>query len=78
MQTTAERNDLAGLLDANLSFHLALCGISGNTYLVEQAYNLLTPFFAFVRIRAIASGQDAPLWAIVELIQEGVSRRAVR
>jgi DNA-binding GntR family transcriptional regulator len=72
MQTTAERNDLAGLLDANLSFHLALCGISGNTYLVEQ------PFFAFVRIRAIASGQDAPLWAIVELIQEGVSRRAVR
>jgi DNA-binding GntR family transcriptional regulator len=81
MQRSAERHDLAGLLDANLNFHLGLCELSGNTYLVEQAYKLLTPFFAFVRIRAIASGQSASLWAkdlpayrrIVELIQEGES-----
>jgi DNA-binding GntR family transcriptional regulator len=81
MQSSAERNDLAALLDANLSFHLGLCPLSGNTYLVEQAYKLLTPFFAIVRIRAIASGQSASLWAkdfpayrhIVELIQEGES-----
>jgi DNA-binding GntR family transcriptional regulator len=81
MQRSAERNDLASLLDANLRFHLGLCELSGNAYLVEQAYKLLTPFFAFVRVRALASGQNASLWAkdfpsyrrIVELIQEGES-----
>jgi DNA-binding GntR family transcriptional regulator len=81
MQRSAERNDVAGLLDANLSFHLGLCELSGNTYLVEQAYKLLMPFFAFVRVRAIASGQSASLWAkdlpayrrIIELVQEGES-----
>jgi len=81
MQRSAERNDLASLLDANLRFHLGLCELSGNAYLAEQAYKLLTPFFAFVRVRALASSQNASLWAkdfpayrrIVELIQEGES-----
>jgi DNA-binding GntR family transcriptional regulator len=79
MQLSAQRDDVAAMLDANLRFHLGLCELSGNTYLVEQAYTLLVPFFAFVRIRAIASGQRASLWAkdfpayrrIVELVKEG-------
>src|SRR5438105_1446024 len=51
------------LLDANLAFHLELCGLSENAYLIECAYKLLLPFFAFVRIRAIASDQSTSLWA---------------
>jgi DNA-binding GntR family transcriptional regulator len=79
MQRSAEKDDVAALLDANVAFHLGLCRLSENSYLIEEAYKLLTPFFAFVRIRAIASGQSASLWAkdfsayrrVVELIKEG-------
>jgi DNA-binding GntR family transcriptional regulator len=81
MQRSAEKNDVAALLDANLEFHLGLCRLSENSYLIEDAYRLLMPFFAFVRIRAIASGQNASLWAkdfpayrrVIELVKEGES-----
>jgi len=79
METAAERDDLSELLDANLRYHLSLCRLSGNSYLAEIAYPLLTPLFAFIRIRAIASGQSASIWMkdfvpyrrILELIREG-------
>ncbi|HEY6768555.1 MAG TPA: GntR family transcriptional regulator, partial [Candidatus Sulfotelmatobacter sp.] len=79
MERSAQKDDVAALLDANLAFHLGLCRLSDNSYLIDHAYRLLTPFFAFVRIRALASGQSASLWAkdfpacrrIVELIKEG-------
>lgn len=79
MQLSAERDDVAAILDANLRFHLGLCELSGNAYLVESACTLMVPFFAFVRIRALASGQSASLWVkdfsayrrIVELVKEG-------
>ena len=79
MESAARKDDVAALLDANLAFHLGLCSLSENSYLMEGAYRLLTPFFAFVRIRAIASGQSASLWSkdffafrrIIELIKEG-------
>ena len=78
MRRSSQRDDVAVLLDANLAFHLELCGLSENAYLIECAYRLLLPFFAFVRIRAIASGQSASLWAkdfgayqrIIELVRE--------
>ena len=79
MERSAQKEEVAALLDANLAFHLALCRLSDNLYLIDHAYRLLTPLFAFVRIRAVASGQSASLWAkdfqafrrIVELIKEG-------
>jgi hypothetical protein len=79
MERFAQKDNVAALLDANLAFHLRLCRLSDNLYLIDHAYRLLTPFFAFVRIRALASGQGASLWAkdlpafrrIVELIKEG-------
>jgi DNA-binding GntR family transcriptional regulator len=78
MRRSSQRDDVAALLDANLAFHLELCGLSENAYLIECACRLLLPFFAFVRIRAIASGQSASLWAkdfgayrrIIELVRE--------
>jgi DNA-binding GntR family transcriptional regulator len=79
MERSAKKDDVAALLDANLAFHLGLCRLSDNSYLIDHAYRLLTPFFAFVRIRAVASGQSPSLWAkdfpafrrILELIKEG-------
>jgi DNA-binding GntR family transcriptional regulator len=79
MQSSAEKNDLASLLDANLAFHLELCSLSQNEYLKDYAFRILPPFFAFVRIRAIVSGQSASIWAkdfvayrrIVDLVKEG-------
>jgi DNA-binding GntR family transcriptional regulator len=84
MERSAQKDDLAALLDANLAFHLGLCRLSNNSYLIEHAYRLLPPIFAFIRIRAIASGQSASLWAkdfppfrrIVELIKEGEGETA--
>jgi DNA-binding GntR family transcriptional regulator len=84
MERSAQKDDLAALLDANLAFHLGLCRLSNNSYLIEQAYRLLPLIFAFIRIRAIASGQSASLWAkdfppfrrIVELIKEGEGETA--
>jgi DNA-binding GntR family transcriptional regulator len=59
MRHSAEKDDVAVLLDANL----ALCRLSENPYLIDQSYRILPPFFAFVRIRAIVSGQSASLWS---------------
>ncbi len=79
MRRSAETDDVAVLLDGNLAFHLELCRLSENSYLVEHSYRILPPFFAFVRIRAIVSGQRASLWSkdfpvyqrIIDFIKEG-------
>lgn len=63
MRRSAEKDDVATLLDGNLAFHLELCRLSDNAYLIEHSYRILPPFFAFVRIRAIVSGQSASLWS---------------
>jgi DNA-binding GntR family transcriptional regulator len=79
MVSASKEDKLTVLLDANLQFHLGLFELSGNSYLIAEAHRLLKPFFAFVRIRAIASGQSASLWSkdfpaysrIIELVKEG-------
>lgn len=67
------------MLDADLKFHLEICRLSGNCYLLEHARKILLPLFAFARIRVLSSGQDASVWGkdieshqrIVDLIKEG-------
>jgi len=67
------------MLDADLSFHLELCRLSGNSHLFEHARKLLIPMFAFARIRVLSSGQDASVWGkdleahqrIVDLLKDG-------
>lgn len=67
------------MLDADLRFHLELCRLSGNDYVLEHARRILVPLFAFARIRVLSSGQDASVWGkdieahqrIVDLIKEG-------
>lgn len=84
MRRAASKGLGAELLDADLEFHVELCRISGNGYLFEQARRVLLPFFAFVRIRMLASGQKTSVWdrdleahqRILDLIDEGEGRVA--
>src|SRR6266481_980005 len=55
MESSAQKNYIAALLDANLAFHLGLCRLSDNSSLLHHAYRLCTPVVLSVHIRAIAT-----------------------
>jgi DNA-binding GntR family transcriptional regulator len=67
------------LLDAELEFHLDLCRLSGNTYVLEHARRVLLPLFAFARTRLLTLRQDAVVSArdldahqrLLDLIRDG-------
>jgi len=79
MRRSATAGRCEGLLDSDLRFHLELCAISRNPYVLEHARRILLPFFAFVRMRVTASGQDTSAWdqdleahqRIIDLLREG-------
>jgi DNA-binding GntR family transcriptional regulator len=66
MRHASKKNRTADLVDADRKFHLELCRV-------------LLPFFAFARIRIIASKQDTSAWdrdleahqRVVDLVREG-------
>ena len=78
MRLASKKNRTADLVDADRDFHLELCRLSANPHLVEHASRVLLPFFAFARIRIIASKQDTSAWdrdleahqRIVDLVRE--------
>lgn len=82
MRRATKRGRAPELLDADLAFHLELCRLSQNPFLLEHARRILLPFFAFVRIRVVASGQGTGPWThdleahqrIHDLVQEGEAR----
>jgi len=82
MRRATKRDRATELLDADLAFHLELCRLSQNSFLLEHARRILLPFFAFVRIRVVASGQGTGPWnhdlevhqRIHDLILEGEGR----
>lgn len=79
MRESAGTGDRESLIDCDLHFHLALCELSHNPYLIAHARRILVPLFAFVRMRASASGQSTMAWEkdleahqrIIDLIHEG-------
>ena len=79
MRESASSGNLDTLLDCDSLFHLELCELSRNPYLVEHARRILLPFFAFVRMRVAASGQKTSAWdrdleahqRIIDLLAEG-------
>lgn len=79
MRESAAANNLDGLLDCDMLYHLELCELSRNPYLIEHARRILLPFFAFVRMRVSASGQETSAWdrdleahqRIIDLVREG-------
>ena len=79
MREAASAGDCQYLLDCDLRFHLELCRLSHNPYVIEHARRILLPFFAFVRMRVTATGQESSVWdkdleahqRIVDLLREG-------
>ena len=79
MRQAAKKNRCQELLDGDLEFHQELCRLSGNSHLLEHARRILLPFFAFVRIRVLVSGQSTSAWdkdleahqRIIDLLREG-------
>jgi DNA-binding GntR family transcriptional regulator len=79
MRDSARTGDREGLIDCDLLYHLALCELSHNPYLIEHARRILVPLFAFVRMRVSASGQSTAAWEkdleahqrIIDLVREG-------
>jgi DNA-binding GntR family transcriptional regulator len=79
MRRASKERRLEDLLDADQKFHMELCELSGNPHVVDHARRVLLPFFAFVRIRVITSGQTTEAWdrdleahqRVVDLIREG-------
>lgn len=67
------------MLDSDLKFHLELCRLAGNSYILEHARRVILPLFAFARIRVLSSGQDASVWGkdleahqrVIDVIREG-------
>src|ERR1700730_4823195 len=78
MRRASNEGNCEALLQCDLQFHLALCELSGNPYIMEQSRRLLVPFFAFVRMRVAASGQTTSPWdkdleahqRIIDLVRE--------
>jgi len=62
MRGAALKGDLRGTIEADLTFHLRLCELPGNSFLCQQARQLLIPVFAFTMIRAIAENSPAQAW----------------
>jgi DNA-binding GntR family transcriptional regulator len=79
MCESASSGNCEALLDCDLLFHLELCELSGNPYVIQHARRILPPFFAFVRRRVAASGQETSAWdkdleahqRIIDLLREG-------
>jgi DNA-binding GntR family transcriptional regulator len=79
MRRAAKAKSAPNMLDWDLKFHLELCRLSENKHLLDYAQRMLTPFFAFVRLRMISGGRSTSVWdkdleshqRIVDLLREG-------
>ena len=79
MREAATAGHREALLDCDLRFHLHLCEVAGNPFVLDHARRVLLPFFAFVRMRVAAIDQETTVWSkdleahqrIIDLIREG-------
>jgi DNA-binding GntR family transcriptional regulator len=79
MRESASAGNCDALLDCDSLFHLELCELSRNPYVIAHGRRILLPFFAFVRMRVAASGQGTSAWdkdleahqRIIDLLREG-------
>jgi DNA-binding GntR family transcriptional regulator len=86
MRESAATGNCDALLDCDSLYHLELCELSRNPYVIAHARRILLPFFAFVRMRVAASGQGTSAWdkdleahqRIIDLLREGEGEVAER
>jgi len=81
MRRATKAGNIRRLIEADLHFHLCLCELSGNHFLLAQVRTLLVPLFAFVSMRVAQMHQTAKAWEsdlgrhkrMIDLIREGDS-----
>lgn len=79
MEAASARGDLRDLVEADLSFHLALAEASGNPLLIDMLNRLLRPLFTFILVRVSEIRETTLSWApdlprhrgMISLIREG-------
>jgi DNA-binding GntR family transcriptional regulator len=79
MSEACAKNEMKELVQSDLAFHLGLAQASGNGLLADTIRRLLFPLFAFIQMRALASGQGPQAWLgdlekhrlILRFIREG-------
>jgi len=79
MYAAAKEGRCDVLLDHDLEFHLELCRLSDNPFLISHTKRLLLPLFAFVRIKVIADRHGTEGWKrdleshqkIIDLLVDG-------
>jgi DNA-binding GntR family transcriptional regulator len=79
MRRASKAGSSGNMLDWDLKFHLELCRLSGNRHLFDYAQRILTPFFAFVRLRIIVGRRGTSVWdkdleshqRILDLLRDG-------
>jgi DNA-binding GntR family transcriptional regulator len=79
MRRTTKQGLVRELIEADLQFHLKLCELSGNRFLLAQLRTVLVPVFAFASMRVIQSHQTTQPWEsdlerhkrIIDLVREG-------
>jgi DNA-binding GntR family transcriptional regulator len=47
MQVATARGNVSEMIDGDLEFHMELCRVSNNPYLIEAGRRLLLPIFSF-------------------------------
>ncbi len=62
MEAAAAGGSIKGLIEADLTFHLALAAASGNAPLIEILGRLLRPLFAFVLLRTMETHKTSAEW----------------
>lgn len=79
MEAAIASRAMSDLVRNDLQYHLCLCELSGNRYLIDAARRLLIPLFGFVLLQVMRSGQGPDAWVadlprhrrIIEVMREG-------
>lgn len=79
MASAIAAGNMQELVRQDMRYHLTLCELSGNRFLVDSARRLLVPLFGFVLLQVVRSGKGPDAWVedlprhrrIIEIMREG-------
>jgi GntR family transcriptional regulator, trigonelline degradation regulator len=79
MVEAASKDDMKGLIQSDLLFHVCLLDAAGNRLVADIGRKLLFPLFAFIEMRVVSTARRTEAWSndlqyhrnIVSIIREG-------
>jgi Transcriptional regulators len=79
MESAIAAVNMQEVVRQDMRYHMALCEVSGNRFLIDSARRLLVPLFGFVLLQVVRSGQGPDAWVadlprhrrIIEIMGEG-------